>query len=111
MDFDEYQALTQATAIYPGQGWFAGLTYAALGLNGEAGEVAEKVKKALRDDGGELTVARRAEIEKELGDVLWYVARVTTEIGSSFGRIAEQNIDKLADRHRRDVLTGSGDER
>lgn len=111
MDFDEYQALTQATAIYPGQGQFAGLTYAALGLNGEAGEVAEKVKKALRDDGGELSAARRREIVRELGDVLWYAARVSREIGVSLGDVAEQNIAKLLDRRARDMLTGSGDER
>lgn len=111
MDFDEYQRHTQNTAVYPGQGDFAGLAYVALGLCGEAGEVAEKVKKVWRDDGGEVSVERRAEIEKEIGDVLWYAARASWEIGVSLSAIAEQNIAKLSDRRRRDALAGSGDDR
>ena len=109
MDFGEYQHLSRRTAVYPDAG--SNLTYPALGLCGEAGEVAEKVKKAIRDDGGELTEARRAALSGELGDVLWYVAQVATEAGLELDEIAGANLDKLLSRQERDVLQGSGDDR
>jgi NTP pyrophosphatase (non-canonical NTP hydrolase) len=111
MHFGEYQKQACTTAIYPGQGEFAGLTYVALGLNGEAGETAEKIKKAWRDDDGEITDDRRDEIIKELGDTFWYAAQICTEINISMSEVAERNLIKLADRRRRGMTSGSGDNR
>jgi NTP pyrophosphatase (non-canonical NTP hydrolase) len=107
VDLHEYQRHSRATAVYPGVG--DNLTYPALGLCGEAGEVAEKVKKAIRDDGGVLTGERREALAGELGDVLWYVAQLATEAGLELDAIAEANLEKLASRRRRAVLHGSGD--
>ena len=105
----DYQERSRATAVYPGAGH--NLTYPALGLCGEAGEAAEKVKKALRDDGGVLTDERRAALAAELGDVLWYVAQLATEAGLDLDEIAEHNLAKLLSRKERNVLQGSGDTR
>jgi NTP pyrophosphatase (non-canonical NTP hydrolase) len=107
--FSEYQERSRATAVYPDAG--SNIVYPALGLCGEAGETAEKVKKAIRDDGGTLTEERRAAIAAELGDVLWYAAQLATEAGLDLEEIAEANLEKLASRQRRAVLHGSGDER
>src|ERR671917_2694679 len=105
MDFSEYQEQSRRTATYPHAG--EDMTYPALGLCGEAGEVAEKVKKTLRDDGGVLTDARRAALAAELGDVLWYVAQLATEADLDLDEIAEENLAKLLSRKERDVLQGS----
>jgi len=110
MQFNEYQKLTQETAIYPGKGTAMGLAYTGLGL-GETGEVQGKIKKILRDDGGELSDEKRVAISKELGDVLWYVAATATELGIPLGEIAQGNIDKLFGRKERGTLQGSGDDR
>jgi NTP pyrophosphatase (non-canonical NTP hydrolase) len=107
--FSEYQSRSRATAVYPDAG--SNIVYPALGLCGEAGETAEKVKKAIRDDGGTLTEERRAAIAAELGDVLWYVAQLATEAELELEEIAAANLEKLASRQRRAVLHGSGDER
>jgi NTP pyrophosphatase (non-canonical NTP hydrolase) len=107
--FSEYQERSRATAVYPDAG--SNIVYPALGLCGEAGETAEKVKKAIRDDGGTLTEERRAAIAAELGDVLWYAAQLATEAGLDLEEIAEANLVKLASRQRRAVLHGSGDDR
>ena len=109
MQLSDYQDRSRATAVYPGAG--DNFTYPALGLCGEAGEVAEKVKKAMRDDGGVLTDARRAALAAELGDVLWYVAQLATEAGLDLDEIAEENLAKLLSRKERNVLQGSGDTR
>jgi len=108
-DFNDYQDLAMTTAVYPQQG--SNLAYPALGLNGEAGEVAEKVKKIIRDKGGVLDEEDRQALKKELGDVLWYVAAMCSEVGLRMGEVAELNISKLRDRQTRDRLHGSGDER
>lgn len=97
MDFEQYQAAAHRTAVYPGQGTFIGLCYATLGANGEAGEVAEQVKKAWRNDGN-ITPEREAKIVDELGDTLWYCAQVATELGLNLQDIAEANVQKLAKR-------------
>jgi len=110
MDFNAYQRESASTAIYPGQGEVMGLAYVGLGL-GESGEVQGKIKKVIRDDGGVLSDEKRAAIAKELGDMLWYVSQTATEIGVSLDDVAEDNLDKLADRRQRGVLGGSGDER
>ncbi len=109
MELSEYQALSRRTATYPRAG--EDLTYPALGLSGEAGEVAEKVKKTIRDDGGVLTDERREALAQELGDVLWYASQLATEAGLELDRIATDNLEKLMSRQERGVLQGSGDER
>ncbi len=109
MDLRDYQRESRATAVYPGAG--DNLTYPALGLCGEAGEVAEKVKKLLRDDGGVLTDERREALAGELGDVLWYVAQVATEARLDLAEVAAANLAKLRSRRERQVLHGSGDSR
>ena len=112
MKFTEYAEHAHKTAVYPGHREFTGLAYAALGLSGESGEVADKIKKLWRDDGASIDDAVfREGLAKELGDVLWYVAAVASEIGYSLDVIAKMNVEKLASRHERDVLAGSGDDR
>jgi NTP pyrophosphatase (non-canonical NTP hydrolase) len=108
MELAEYQRRSRRTAQYPREAWLA---YPALGLAGEAGEVAEHAKKAIRDDGGEVTPQRREAMAKELGDVLWYVAQLASELGLELDAIAQMNLDKLLSRQQRGVLSGSGDER
>ncbi len=108
MDLSEYQSLSRRTAEYPRSDWLA---YPALGLAGEAGEVAEHAKKAIRDDAGAISEERRAAMAKELGDVLWYVAQLASELTLDLNEIAEENLQKLRSRQRRGVLSGSGDER
>ena len=108
MELSEYQALSRRTAEYPRAAWLA---YPALGLAGEAGEVAEHAKKAIRDDGGEVSDARRAAMAKELGDVLWYVAQLASELGLDLDQLAQANLEKLLSRQRRGMVSGSGDDR
>lgn len=110
MSLDTYQAMSQETAIYP-KGNFIGHMYTALGLTGEAGEVADKIKKIIRDKNGAFTPEDVTEIKKELGDVLWYVAALSTEFGLSLGDIADANISKLQSRKARGKISGSGDDR
>lgn len=109
MDFREYQIKSRKTAIYPDRD--NNYVYPVLGLSGEAGEVAEKIKKAIRDNGGIITEEKRQEIKKELGDVLWYVAQLATELKIDLDDVAFSNIVKLYSRMDRDVLSGSGDSR
>jgi NTP pyrophosphatase (non-canonical NTP hydrolase) len=112
MNFAHYQAKAAETARYPeaGTGSMTALAYVGLGL-GEAGEVQGKIKKVLRDDGGELTPKTRLAIAAELGDVLWYVARACSEISVTLEGVALLNLEKLASRAERGVLQGSGDDR
>jgi NTP pyrophosphatase (non-canonical NTP hydrolase) len=113
INFEQYQIATSETAIYPGalEGNSDALAYVALGLTGEAGEIANKVKKILRDKGGMITSEDRTDLSKELGDVLWYLARLADEIGYPLEAIAQNNVDKLRSRQERGVLSGSGDNR
>ncbi|HEX3911025.1 MAG TPA: nucleoside triphosphate pyrophosphohydrolase family protein [Solirubrobacteraceae bacterium] len=108
MELSEYQRVSRSTAQYPRT---EALTYPALGLAGEAGEFADHAKKVIRDDGGEVSEERRAAMSKELGDVLWYVAQLATELELDLDQIAQQNLEKLLSRKRRGVLAGSGDDR
>ncbi|MFD9893359.1 nucleoside triphosphate pyrophosphohydrolase family protein [Amycolatopsis sp. NPDC059027] len=112
-DFDEYQRGTRFTAVYPdaGTGDMSALMYTALGLAGETGEVADKVKKIYRDKGGVVDALDRAALSKELGDVQWYLARVADELNLSLGAVVGLNERKLRDRKTRGVLGGSGDDR
>lgn len=99
------------TATYDGRKMQLGLLYCTLGLAGEAGEVAEKVKKMLRDDMGRLTQTRRLAIASEVGDVLWYALMLCDELGVSADDVAAGLLAKLADRKRRGVINGDGDRR
>ena len=103
MDFNQYQEKTSETAKYPQD---TPLQYLALGITGEAGEIAEKIKKKERD--GNLD---KEELSKEIGDVIWYLAQLADQLDKDLGSIAEQNIEKLQDRKERDKISGSGDNR
>jgi len=109
MTFEEYQKLSRETAVYPDIG--KNFTYPTLGLAGESGEVAEKVKKILRDNGGVIDEERRKELTKELGDVLWYLSQIASEIGVPLEEVASLNIEKLRSRYDRNKIKGSGDNR
>jgi NTP pyrophosphatase (non-canonical NTP hydrolase) len=109
LDFHTYQQRSRATACYPDAG--ANPIYPTLGLCGEAGEVADKVKKVLRDQGGEFSAEVITALQLELGDVLWYVAQLATELGLELDQVAQANLEKLASRSARNVISGSGDSR
>jgi NTP pyrophosphatase (non-canonical NTP hydrolase) len=109
MDLTTYQTRAQKTALYPQVG--SNPIYPTLGLCGEAGEVADKVKKVLRDRQGCFDPAAIDDLRLELGDVLWYVAQLASELGLDLGEIAEANLAKLASRAARNVIGGSGDRR
>lgn len=108
MNGTDYQTLAKRTAHYDPA---VALHYLTLGLAGEAGEVANKVKKVYRDGGGTLTPERTAAIADELGDVLWYVAMLCTELGLSLDDVMQANVDKLASRDARGAIGGDGDTR
>lgn len=109
LTFNAYQEFALSTAIYPDQG--SNIVYPALGLVGEAGEVAEKVKKVIRDKGGVVTDDVRGGIALELSDVCWYMAVLADELGYTLSEIFEMNKAKLSSRKERGVLSGSGDNR
>jgi NTP pyrophosphatase (non-canonical NTP hydrolase) len=109
MDLNKYQTEALKTAVYPNMG--SNFPYPALGLAGEAGEVADKLKKVIRDNEGVLTDPVRDAVAKELGDVLWYVSVLAYELDYDLETIAQNNLAKLASRQERGVLTGSGDNR
>lgn len=109
MDFTTYQTKSRKTAGYPAIGH--PVIYPTLGLVNEAGEVAGKIKKVFRDKGGEISAETREALKAELGDVLWYIAQVATELNLSLDEIAEHNIAKLYDRLERGKIRGEGDNR
>jgi len=113
MNFKEYQTKSRVTALYPNMG--NDFTYPVLGLMAEAGEVADKIKKHIRDDGihtpAALSSEQKKELAKELGDVLWYISQLVTELDGDLGEVAQMNIDKLYSRMDRNVIGGSGDNR
>lgn len=109
MDCDEYQRAALRTARdrdAPDE-----FVHLVLGLVGESGEIAEKVKKLIRDNNSDLAQLDRDDIAAELGDVLWYTAVLASFLDLSLDDVAQRNIDKLADRQRRAVIGGSGDHR
>ncbi|MEK7094364.1 MAG: nucleoside triphosphate pyrophosphohydrolase family protein [Patescibacteria group bacterium] len=108
MTFEEYQKESRRTAKYPNIG--SNFVYPTLGLSGESGEVAEKVKKIIRDAEGVVSEEARTAIQKELGDVLWYLSQIATELKISLDAVAEENLKKLLSRLERDVISGSGDD-
>lgn len=109
MNFTDYQTKSRATAKYPVIGH--GVIYPTLGLVNEAGEVAGKIKKVFRDKDGEISAETREALKAELGDVLWYLSQVATELDLSLDDIAEANIAKLLDRLERGKIKGDGDNR
>jgi len=110
MGVNEYQRLAEVTVVYPNR---LKVIYPTIGLCGETGEVAEKVKKWLRDDGGvsEMSAERKELLKKELGDVMWYLAVLAKDLGLSLDEIARHNIEKLNDRKNRGMVHGEGDVR
>jgi len=109
MNFKEYQEKSRETAIYPNVG--DNFIYPTLGLSSEAGEIANKVKKILRDEGGIASEEKKHELSKELGDILWYVSQLVSEFKLSLDDVANLNIEKLQSRKQRGKLQGSGDNR
>ena len=108
MTLNQYQEEALKTAIYPED---KKIIYPTLGLTGEAGEVADKVKKVIRDNNQEFTDEKKRQIALEISDVLWYCATLAHDIGYTLEDIAQMNIDKLASRQKRNKIGGSGDER
>ena len=109
MNFNDYQTKSRKTAKYPAIGH--AVIYPTLGLVNEAGEVAGKIKKVFRDKDGEISADTRDALKAELGDVLWYMAQVATELNLTLDEIAEYNIAKLMDRLERGKIKGDGDNR
>jgi NTP pyrophosphatase (non-canonical NTP hydrolase) len=113
LSFDEYEAEVMPLAVYPNI--LGNILYPVLGLVGESGEVAEKVKKIWRNQGAvsvdEYSEEQKAELIKELGDVLWYVTATANELGTSLNHVATVNRDKLVSRGQRGVLKSEGDNR
>ncbi len=109
MEFKDYQVLSRKTAIYPNKG--RNLSYPALGLCGESGEVAEKIKKLIWDKKGKLDLQSKQEIVKELGDVLWYLSAIASELKINLEEVAKINITKLSNRKNKNKIHGSGDNR
>lgn len=109
MDFNEYQQKSRKTALYPAIGH--PVIYPTLGLVNEAGEVAGKIKKVFRDKDGHISEDTRQALKAELGDVLWYLAQVSTELDLTLDEVAEANLSKLYDRLERGRIGGDGDKR
>lgn len=108
MNLNEYQEAALMTAVYPED---KRIIYPVLGMCGEAGEVADKVKKVIRDNNQNFDTARKIELAKEVGDVLWYCATMAHDLGFTLEAIAQMNISKLQSRKERGMLSGSGDNR
>lgn len=117
LSLDEYQELAARYAIYKekfSHGDSMHILYPVLGLLSESGEVADKIKKIVRDTDNDLyrlPSTTKIEIMKELGDCLWYIALITDELQYDLSEVAEMNLNKLSSRRERDKLTGSGDNR
>ena len=109
MDFKTYQKKARETAQYPNLG--SNRIYPTLGLVGEAGEVAEKVKKVIRDKNGIFDNESKLGIKKELGDVLWYLANLCIEFNFNLDDVAYENLEKLKLRNTKGTISGSGDDR
>jgi NTP pyrophosphatase (non-canonical NTP hydrolase) len=110
MKFDEYQKMALTTKL-TSKDEFKDLLHWVLGISGESGEIAEKVKKIIRDKGGRVSEEDKKELAKEIGDVLWYLAIFADDLGVSLDNIAQDNLAKLQSRKKRGVLGGSGDNR
>lgn len=111
MDFDEYQKLASRTATFDGKSEEYALMYLGLGVTGEAGEIAEKLKKLLRNDDGAVSQEKRDALKQEIGDVLWYLSQLARVLDIPFSEAAKANIEKTTDRAARGVIKSSGDSR
>lgn len=109
MDFNTYQKEALKTAVYPNIG--GNVYYPVLGLCGEAGELANKVKKVMRDHQGVIGPEMVASLWDEVGDLLWYISAIAFELRANLGDLAQLNLDKLKDRADRGVIKGEGDKR
>ena len=109
MELNDYQRESRKTALYPEVG--SNVIYPTLGLVGEAGEVADKVKKILRDKKGVFDKHSKDAIKFELGDVLWYISQLSSELGYELEEVANANLQKLNSRKSRGKIQGSGDNR
>ena len=109
MELNQYQDKSRKTARYPNTG--NNPIYPTLGLAGEAGEVADKVKKVLRDNNGLFNIEEKEKIKLELGDVLWYIAQLSSELGFTLEEVALENLKKLKSRSIRGKISGEGDNR
>lgn len=107
-DLDMYQKVALTTAIYPRE---QAIIYPTLGLTGEAGEVANKVKKIIRDGSNSKDEKLVSEIKAEIGDCLWYIAVLANDFDIKLSDIASANIEKLALRQKNNTIHGSGDDR
>lgn len=108
-DFDEYQKMTRKTAVYPHKG--KNFIFPAIGLFGESGEIANKIKKVVRDDSNKITNERKEEIAGEVGDMLWYTAQLLTELKINFSDVVNHNLVKISKRVKENKIHGSGDNR
>ena len=106
--FDEYQNASKETAIYPHN---VKVLYPALGLAGEAGEVANKIKKVVRDGVGNMPNDWKEQVGAEIGDVLWYCAALASDLNLSLAECAMKNRNKLQSRMKRGKIKGTGDRR
>jgi NTP pyrophosphatase (non-canonical NTP hydrolase) len=106
--FDDYQKETNKTAIYPKE---KAVEYLVLGLTSEAGEVAGKLKKVIRDKGGVIGDEEKHALASEVGDVLWYISQIAYELDMTMSELAAGNVEKLSSRQKRGVIGGSGDSR
>jgi len=109
MTFNEYQSKAKETARFPEKE--TAFIYASLALMGEAGEIAEKIKKVWRDKNRVVGESDREEIKKEMGDVLWYLSQLADQLDIDFDDVAQTNLNKTRSRLARDVINGSGDNR
>jgi len=109
MHFSDYQKQSRLSAIYPQMG--QNFTYSLIGLVGETGEVAEKIKKLIRDKQGKLDNDYRAEIKKEMGDILWYFSQLATDLSIDLEDLVKTNLEKIKSRQTRNQIHGSGDNR
>ena len=109
MNLNDYQKEAHKTAKYVKIG--EEYVYPTLGLAGEAGELANKVKKVFRDKGGELDEETKEALKMELGDILWYVAEIASVLELPMEEVADANLKKLASRNNRGAIGGSGDNR
>lgn len=108
MTLNDYQQKALETAVYDEE---FKIIYPTLGMAGEAGEVADKVKKIIRDNDLQFTQDKKTEIIKEVGDVLWYCATLSHDLGFTLEEVAQTNVDKLRSRKDRNMIGGSGDNR
>ena len=106
LTFNDYQKFARETAIYKD-----GIFYPALGLCGESGEVADKIKKIYRDNNGIISEDNKEQLVKEMGDVLWYLANMATDLNVTLEYVARKNVEQIQIRQQKNLIHGEGDNR